>query len=225
MSTDVDTAATALLQRTNPLAVGREVDCGGLIVPAATVALPGGAERGPTPESAALRAFLADNPFAGMGSVGGTNWLQLGASDDLLVFGQRRGRLGVGPVVTLTRDGSGWTPTALGGCGLVRPGPGEQAAVVDGALRSGRSLRLRVQNGRGNDGVLVSLLVRVETVRDATGLHVLVVVRDNPAAGRGGWHAGVGVSSWAEVALSEALDPTVPVLDDARLPSHQVPTE
>lgn len=225
-----DVAATVgagqsdLIQLANPLAVGRQVRCGDLSVPVEVLAEPGNAETGTSESSVALRAFLANNPFEGMGSVTGQNWLKITETEQVLVFGQRTGTVGIGSVVTFHRSGSTWEPSSLGGCGAVAPGPGEQAAHLDRAVLHGRQLKLTWMNGTCGGEGLNRILLRTETTVTPSGLHLLLVTGNDPAAPKPQLCAGVGKLSTTSVAVSAEVAALLSkgLYDDAVVPAEHV---
>ena len=210
----------------DPLSSAMQVECGGVSVPVAMLAAPGGAETGTSKASAALRAFLANNPWKGMGTVTAKNWLLLSQTSKTLVFGQRTGRIGVGAVVTLTRKGSSFTPTALGGCGPAGLGGDESGEPVEATVQ-GSQLTLRWENG-SNCGTGPARTARVESrvlvQEDAQSVHILLLSKPSPNAGplpAGQACAGVGLASAAHVTLETPLG-TRTLVDDSRVPGSTV---
>lgn len=217
-------AYEAALRATAPLAAGRSVMCGGLAVPAAVLAEPGGAENGSSEASAALRSFLADNPWRETSPVSSVNWLLLAQSNDLLVFGQRAGSIGVGAVVTFSKEGAKYRPAGLGGCGLVVPGADEHSATVTAATVHGTRLELSWMNSNcgGPGSQPDQVLVRTEIAQSDSEMHILIVTKDNPAAPNTKDNCqGVATSSTASVTLPGSLGSNT-LHDDAHVPSHIV---
>lgn len=211
-------AESAAVRTASPLASGRSVDCG-VVVPTTALASTGGAERGTSESSVALRGFLADNPWQEMSPVTEKNWLLLSGSERQLVFGQRFGPVGIGSVVTLAKTGGRWQPETLGGCGLVIPATGEGSGRIEFAKLSGRDLTLTWSNGIC-DGRLDKVFVRTETKPTSSGLHVLIVTRPNPGQPTG-FCAGVGIGSTTHIRLDQPLKARS-IRDDSKVPSQLV---
>ncbi|MDQ2845327.1 MAG: hypothetical protein M3Y77_03030 [Actinomycetota bacterium] len=185
--------------------------------------MPGDAEKGSGPTAQALRDFLADNPWGDTFPVTHSGWLLLAESSKEYGFGQRIGKVGIGPIVTLTRDGGRYRPSQLGGCGTVVPAPGEQSAVIDAVRVRGDELTITWMNGScGLGGPPDQALVRVETVQADTAVHLLVITKRNPAAvSASSACAGVGLSSTAMTTLAAPLGARS-AFDDAHIPAASI---
>ena len=205
-----------------PLAAGRFISCYDAQVPVAKLAMPGQAEKGSSPSSRALRAFLAHNPWNSTYPVTSSGWMLIAENTRKYVFGQRTGKVGMGAVVTLVNKGGSYLPDQLGGCGTVNPGPGEESAVIEAATVSGRSLKVSWLNGSCGQGALPEqVVVRVETVQTGTSVHLLVVTQPNPALTTRPANtacAGVGLSSVAATTLSAPLGKRK-LFNDAHVPA------
>ncbi len=223
---NIPAAYRSVADDADPLSAAMQVDCGGVSVPVAMLAAPGGAETGTSKASAALRAFLANNPWKGEGTVTAKNWLLLSQTSKTLVYGQRTGRIGVGTVVTLTGNGSAFIPTTLGGCGPAGPGGHESGEPVEATVR-GSELTLRWENG-SNCGTGSARIARVESrvlVQEAAqSVHILLLSKPAPNTGSlpaGQFCAGVGLPSTAHITLKTPLG-TRTLVDDSRVPGSAV---
>ena len=214
--------AEQLVLASSPLAKGRQMSCMDFTFPAWRLAIPGGAENGNSAEAAGLRRFLG-GPQNTMSPQSGSNWVALAQTDGKVLFGQRQGALGIGSAVVLARRGWAWTFAGSGGCGTgLIPGPGEKVQHIDTAHIVGPTLQLAWEGG--DDNCTTTVVKRVETQRDAAGLHVLVVthtqrVKNLPP---GTACLGVGVRRTADVSLPNPLG-AVPIFDDSSVPSIPVP--
>lgn len=207
-----------------PLATGRLVSCGGAAVPVAVLAHPGGAEHGSSEAAKALRAFLDDNPWRDTQPVARDNWLLLSQTPTSVVFGRRVGEIGVDTVVTMAVVGGNLRPTELGGCGLLIPNRGEHSATVLRAVRRGSRLDLTWANSvcGSTKNAPDQLPVRTEVAQTATGVHVLVVTRDNPEAKQSGSSCpAVALRATSSVNLQGPVS-TSKVYDDAHVPGQLV---
>lgn len=213
--------AEQLVVASNPSAEGRLINCGDFTFPAWRFAIPGGAENGTTPEAVGLREFLA-GPQEPMSPQAGGNWVVLAEGGGKVLFGQREGVLGVGSAVVLADKGGTWTFSGSGGCGTgLVPGPGEEVQRVYSAHLKESTLHLTWEGG--TDSCSTTVVRRVETRRDAAGLHVLIVTHtrlfENLTPNT--TCMGVGQMKTADVSLQDPLKAAL-IFDDSSLPSHKV---
>ena len=223
---EIPAAYRAIAERLAPLTGSMSVSCEGVLVPVPMLAAPGTAEAGASPASAALRNFIAHDPWAGTSAVSAGNWLLLAETDERAVFGQRTGELGIDRTVVFARSGSSFQPTNLGGCGTVVPGPGQSAEVLGRSSVYGSTLELNWTAGSNcgsgpaeTDRVLDHVVVQ----QSPTAVRILVISKQSPDAGppRSEWCAGTGKSMTTRVTLDAPLG-NRGLFDEARVPEARV---
>lgn len=205
---------------------GEYVMCGALKVPVSRLDDPGHEESAPGAQADGLRKLLADPALAyNTGATGETDWLTLAETDDTVTFGHRVGAVGVGSVLSLTRQPSGtWTLSGYGDCGPVHVSPTQLAARIESYSATGATLSVTWSTGACDpqNPVPDDVEVRTETHVEADGVHVRVITQRNPDAGPPGQAcAGVGLTVRSSVTLDAPLG-TQKVWDDAALPPKEV---
>lgn len=237
---DPDPKYAAAVTAVDPLSAGRTVSCAGAVQPVAILAMTGDASRGSSPTATALRNFLADDPWHGMDGVDhtgkNTNWLLLEANAGRYVFAQRKGPVGMGSVIVLTKKVDGnYVPEQNGSCLLQLDTPDEHRATISSATVTANTVTIHWLNGAcGIDAPPDEVLLNVEQQWTPTGTHLLVVTGRNPAiptpvsaaptaasAAQTSWCGGVGIDSVATLSLDKPAAGGR-LYDDAAIPAQLV---
>lgn len=217
-------AAGSAVERVSPLAAGRDITCGGTLLSTSSLALPGGAENENTPASQALHAFIRNNPGGFLTVETSRNWSLMFASPVRAIFGHKVGVVGVDNVVSFTRSNDGaFAIDASTGCSGPIPAAGRTSAPVVYANVSGSTVVLHWLNSAcASDAPPDKVLVKVEQIVVTGRVHLLVVVRSNPAVPAGPQSCGgVAVDSTATTTLKSGID-TQRIYDDYGIPASLI---
>ena len=216
--TDVDA-----VRRISPLAADLFLQCGPFEVPAGVLASVPTLETEQSEAADALRKFLADDPWAGMGSVHPGGWLLPGRDADTIVVGQWQGVIGLGAVATLVRVGGQFVWQGLGGARLVGPDQDELIEPCYSGTEHGTAIDLHWECGQDMAGVVDRTLCRVMNLETSEEVHILLSSIPNPARRgvRAGWHAGTGKTATTTINLPEPLQDRI-LLDDSHVPAQPV---
>jgi len=93
--------------------------CGG-IAPLSVLTAPGGAENAGTPEAAALRRVIAQDPSTGYAPPSPHNWVLVAEHGGTVTFAQRTGAVGFDAVIVIRKNKNGgysYDRYGTGGCG------------------------------------------------------------------------------------------------------------
>jgi hypothetical protein len=211
------------VRRVSPLAADLLIRCGPFDVPAGVLASSPTLETEDSEAADALRQFLAEAHWPGVAPAVPGGWLLLGRDDHTIVLGRRRGAVGLGPVVTLTRDGTRFTASGSGGWRLALPDRNEQVERCVEGRAHGASVTVQWDTGQDPSGVADRVISRLVVEETAEAVNLLVISIPNPDqrdAGDG-WRFGTGTSSSATLHLGAPLGRRA-LLDNSCVPADAV---